>query len=796
MASTSQAFLIRGGTPATSCLFTGSTNSGSCISTANTSQYLSSGSGYSVEWTTTDPQEKCFSNSPTCLYVYQTNTPSGSAWYPINGIITVINGKNVVTATGITILCNGDTTPSGNHFYYSVNDLNSSTTWFSVNTNQVYQTVSPCSGNAQYNDFVVNGTTGYGSLNSACGNATASGTIEAKPMPTGMPFWSGSSGASVGPNGCVMTKSGVTITLDSGFKWFGGDCDGGAGGIICVNASNVTISGAGATIGGVNEAVAGNVINMKTGDAFDTIIEGASGNPLVLDCLSQTLAGDDSIESGANVGNTTISHVLVQNCGGGVSGSHSVYLSWGGNVIPASTYSHTVTDLQVVNSGGDTPAVKFDDQCEAAQCSAINLAVYCTTASGECSQNQPYDQQCGGNQLVQNSLLETHGDTFSNQDASYMAKIAWGYLGFGGCAIYPTTGTDATHFDKDIVIYDGTKDIISGAVVIVGCGSGYAHTGCAANQAASTVTSTTSLTIATGFQQLTVPASTSISDGAPVTITNGSNSMLATVVMGYDCTTPAGANFCVKASISGTTLSVTTVDTGPTGEACGVYKGTNVSCTLAPGETLTGTGIPAHTTILSQLTGSSGDSCPAADCNGQVGTYLISNSASVSSEFMGAIGYDSGVGNLLVYVSSISGSGSFSSWTVGYNRHTGFCVTNSEIIGSFNSSDGSINSQMTIGSGVYTDTGCTTSTGTDSNTYYDTASAVTHNGRHDACAVLSQIANSGWINCNTAPNSHGAFPYVPDYTQNPPTQAAQAAEAATLGCSGAGTFASPITGCP
>lgn len=794
MAASAHAFFLHGSVPFPGCSFTSSSSTGSCISTLNTSQYLSA-SGYSIQFSTTDPYGDCTSWSHTnCLYVWQTGTPSGSPWYPIVGNVTSRIPSIVVTKA---ILCNGDTTPSGNHFYYSVNDYGGAITWFSINASSIYQTIQPCSGIAQYGDFVVNGTTNYYSLTSACSAATANGTVEAKAMPNGMPFWSSDNGRT-SLTGCLINQAGVTVTLDSGYISVAGSCDGGAGGSFCVNAANVTISGAGAEVSGFDEATVNDAINMKRDLANNTTIEGSTGNYLVIDCLP-AFGGNDSILSGANVGTTTISHVKVQRCGGGVSGAHSVYLSWGGDPVPNPTYCHTVSDFLVVDSAGDTPAVKFDDQCENAQGTLINSAVYCTSsgAGGQCSENQPYDEQCGGNQLVQNNLLEQYGSIASSPDASYMAKVAWGYLGIGGCPLYPTSGTDAIRFDKDIFIYDGVKDLISGGTVWTVCGGYYAHQYCNANSPGSNVSSSTTLTVGTGFKQLSVPAGTSIIDGAPVTITNGANSMLGTVVMGYSCGRDAGVFTCFTGAISGSTLTVSATDNGPTGEQCGTYAASgSVSCTLAVGEVVSGTGVPASTIITAQITGSSGDTCPAADCNGQKGTYSISTSGTVLAEYMGAHGYDSVSGNLLIYSSTASGSGSFNSWTVNYNKATGVCVTSSEIIAGFNSGNPSNqNSQMIMGPGDYTDSGCT-GVGADTNTYYDTANATTHNGRYDACAVLSQIANSGWTNCNTAPNSHGAFPYVPDYTQNPPTQAAQAAEAATLGCSGAGTAASPITACP
>lgn len=788
---------MRGGsvTPPTNCLFTGSTTSGSCISTGNTSQFLSSGSGFSIEFSTTDPFSDCASWSHTnCLYVWQTSTPSGSPWYPVGGIIS---GHDTSIAIAKAILCNGDTTPSGNHFYYMVNDYGGATTWFSINGSSIYQTAAPCSGATHFNYFAANGAFNYASLTDACSSVTASGTVEAKAMPAGVPFWSSNTGRPALTQ-CLVSVAGVVVTLDSGYISVGGSCDGGAGGALCVNAANVTINGAGAEVSGFDEAIANNAINMKRDLANNTTIEGTAGNYFVIDCLPSFGGGNDSIESGANVGNTTIAHVKIQNCGGGVSGAHSVYLSWGGDPFPSSTFCHTVSDLLVIDSAGDTPAIKFDDQCESGQGTLIDSAIYCTSsgAGGQCSENQPYDEQCGGNQLVQNNLLEQYGSIASSPDASYMAKVAWGYLGIGGCPNYPTSGTDAIRFDKDIFIYDGVKDLIAGGTVTTACGGFYAHQYCNANSSGSNVTSTTSLTVGTGFRQLMVPPGTAILDGTPVTIFNGANSMLGTVDMGYSCGRDAGVYTCFTGAISGSVLTVSATDNGPTGEQCGTYANTTVSCTLAVGQVVSGTSVPASTIITAQLTGSSGDTCPAADCNGQKGTYSISTSGTVSAEFMGAHGYDSASGNLLVYVSTIAGSGSFNSWTVNYNKATGVCVTNSEIIGSFNSGNpSSDNSQMIMGQGDYTDSGCT-GTGSDTNTYYDTANATTHNGRHDACAVLSQIANSGWTNCNTAPNSHGAFPYVPDYTQNPPTQATQAAEAATLGCSGAGTAASPITACP
>ena len=107
---------------------------------------------------------------------------------------------------------------------------------------------------------------------------------------------------------------------------------------------------------------------------------------------------------------------------------------------------------------------------------------------------------------------------------------------------------------------------------------------------------------------------------------------------------------------------------------------------------------------------------------------------------------------------------------------------------------------LATGSGVYTDTGCTTASGTDSNTYYGGITG-TSGGRLNACKVLlaaaiADSANYGWNSCNTSPNVNGAFPFVADYTKNPPSHARQVSEAATLGCTGSGTISNPITSCP
>lgn len=98
-------------------------------------------------------------------------------------------------------------------------------------------------------------------------------------------------------------------------------------------------------------------------------------------------------------------------------------------------------------------------------------------------------------------------------------------------------------------------------------------------------------------------------------------------------------------SIAGNVLSVTSSTTGPiyTPQTVSINTITNQQQPDPGSQQLTGAGITAGTLVVAQLTGTDGNPCPSTNtattalvstCTGYAGTYLISNSLTISSEAM------------------------------------------------------------------------------------------------------------------------------------------------------------------
>lgn len=507
-------FLPRGGTPAPAlgCTYLGPATNRSCIQPPDFTDYLeatNTDSSHHFAVYSSNSGAVCSANpavNPYCLNLEFT-TPPDTVWIDF-GFSTK------------AVLCNGQQGGSGNFIdvaYAPFSGFGSASAWFmgydTGGTVQYYQ-VPPNCGNASLG-FVNHTTAGsYASFGDLCSGSSVLGSnagihngdsIEAPAMPTGVPYWT-SEGFS-GPT-CKIINSGVTLTLDSGFKMFGGSCDGGAGGEICINAANVTVNGAGATVG--LSSSGNNQINMLADTGVNPTFNGASGNPLVMDCQglsgqAQAGAAAEGFQSGRRVGLVTVSHMKIQNCGN----IHAIYLGWGpsGAVPSDPTYCHAFTDVVVKDVYGDAPAIKFDDTCGNQQGTAVNIAVYCTiegNPSLNCDENQPYDNQCGGWHSITDSYFEMYGQPGSN-DQWVFAKLNWGPFGIQGCPNTPGV-TNSIRFDKDVFTFDGfayAPGGLSGGLVVI-CGSAHTGNDCNANAATASTTSSSTLTIGTGTVSLTV----------------------------------------------------------------------------------------------------------------------------------------------------------------------------------------------------------------------------------------------------------------------------------------------------
>lgn len=592
-ASPAHAFLDGSvGTPIPACQ--SPTGNGSTISPANTACYLTDSSSHSAEFApapgAATGHGTCTLNSPTCLEIYQAPTPSSrSQWTQTN-------------YTTEAILCNAQGNPaggSGNYINYAQTDAyrNASlTSWFQGYDASgrfhpdTYQ-VAPSCGGGPYADFI-DGSTAYYDLWDACQAATAGDTIEVKPMPAGIPFWN---------QKCLMAANNLTLNIDSGVKLYGKErsCGFGVSGLgvadICISGTGITINGAGATLGYVDGGGINDVIGVKPNTANPTI-QGAAGNYLIIDC--QQLYGQayfgtvmHAIETSRSDGIVTISHVFTENCGG--PASHAIYTSWGGGaggyspLNPDPAYCAVLNDVIVKDASGDAPALKMDDACGNSQGTFTNVSVYCTIESNpdpnekmgyNCDENEPIDFQCGGWHSVTNSLFEMYSGN-SNDDGFAFSKLAW--QGQNGCPkIRPAVNN--VHFDKDIFILDGTPYVPDGYAghLLVACGSAGDANDCNANAGPNVSTkSTSSLTIGTGTQTLTIPRG--ISDPSlppptqlalgefPVTITstaNPANNMVADVI-GYTASTGQLQVSVLQANGAGTFASWNVV-TAPHAAVC------------------------------------------------------------------------------------------------------------------------------------------------------------------------------------------------------------------------------------
>ena len=449
------------GTQPSSCIFTGSTTNGSCIQQTDGTGFLTNVAvGHSAQYGAND-LGLCGS-SKNCLYIYLTPTPTGhrTAWVQFG-----FSNEAVLCTTRGQI--DAQTTSGFGNLWWETFDTRGS-------LQQWYQVSSSC---ASPKSPFINTTRNarYNGIADMCLAAASGDSLSVPVMPSGIPYWDGSQQGHQG--GCDLTASGVTLNIASGAKLYESFCEGGAGGI-CLHAANLTISGAGATIGYNN--ITDKIIDVLHDNA-NPIIRGSLGAPLVIDCqglYGQPIAGNapQGILTGGHTGMVTLSHLQVKNCGS-VGTEHPVYLSWGGNTAPDRKYCYSINDLYVQDATGDTPAIKLDATCQTTPGKAKNITVTCTIAgignpNGNCDQNEPIDMQCGGVHNISNSIFEMYGQT-PTSDQWIFNKANWGDTRPDlGCPTALAT-SNSVHFDRDVFILDGYSAFAEGigGHTYVSCGS-------------------------------------------------------------------------------------------------------------------------------------------------------------------------------------------------------------------------------------------------------------------------------------------------------------------------------------